>query len=92
MIDDDKYTIEVIANRPFGNGFICGDIYRSMYMTDGRLIEEVIVGPYCFWPKQEPMSVIVLEEPGEVFIDRKVIFKQNDDAIKFYQKLNRKKW
>jgi hypothetical protein len=29
------------------------DIHRIVYLVDGRIIEETIVGPYSDWPKRE---------------------------------------
>lgn len=64
MMVDDKYTIYPFPTLT-GIGLRVGPIYSFAYMNDGRLIEEIVVGPYCEWPKREPRLFEVTWGKGE---------------------------
>lgn len=46
LLTHDKYTVY-----PSKSFFGQAAIFRYLYMIDGSLIQELIVGPYCYWPK-----------------------------------------
>lgn len=95
MTYDDKYTID-----PYEEdlGVLFGLHAGPWYDC---LQDCLIIGPYCCWPKQEPMRFVVNMGPSTIIINEEkykaypgMSLKKSDPLIdkKFYQKLNRKKW
>lgn len=89
MDEDNKYTVSINMLPSLGN---LKQGITIVYHANGMCCE--YVGDYCEWPKREPTIFVVTDiKRHEIFIDEKIYIADDPpEPIKFYQKLNRKKW
>lgn len=84
-MDNDRYTIYPSLFNVYLGALKGGDIIDL-------ITGDTIVGPYCMWPKQEPRQFVVTIDNPVVYVDKKIVFKKVEGKIKFYEKLNRRRW
>lgn len=85
--EKDDYAIE-----PFTYGLIFGTGAFSVGDIIDIVTGDVIVGSYCSWPKQKPRQLIVIDEVSNGPMKYPTIKESREEHLKFYQKLNKKRW